>query len=217
MYAAPRACRLGSSSVRYCTAVCMSNLTKEQINKFNTGTQKNTLLHNFPAVMFGSTQRDSYSQAVCYLCAKLCLLNFFQIAQCAANQLALTTRCGMCEMWSLTLSCHTRNQSCHYGATSQSTALRKLTFHIAHSPCKLSDTWNLRDIGSSPSLRPSVTNTTNWVMRMTRERSGEPPPLKDCFQIDQYASELINSFHRHLNVFFSKVCVTSHSCQFSSC
>lgn len=34
--------------------------------------KKNTLLHNFPAVMFGSTQRDSYSQAVCYLCAKLC-------------------------------------------------------------------------------------------------------------------------------------------------
>lgn len=133
------------------------------------------------------------------------LLNFFQIAQCAANQLALTTRCGMCEMWSLTLSCHTRNQSCHYGATSQSTALRKLTFHIAHSPCELSDTWNLRHIGSSPSLRTSVTNTTNWVMRMTRERSGEPPLLKDCFQIDQYASELINSFHQHLNVFFLKV------------
>lgn len=41
-------------------------------------------------------------------------------------------------------------------------------------------------------------------MRMTRERSGEPPLLKDCFQIDQYASELINSFHQHLNVFFSK-------------
>lgn len=133
------------------------------------------------------------------------LLNFFQIAQCAANQLALTTRCGMCEMWSLTLSCHTRNQSCNYGATSQSTALRKLTFHIAHSPCELSDTWNLRHIGSSPSLRTSVTNTTNWVMRMTRERSGEPPLLKDCFQIDQYASELINSFHQHLNVFFLKV------------
>lgn len=30
--------------------------------------------------------------------------------------------CGMCEMLGLKLSCHTQNQFCHNGATSQHTA-----------------------------------------------------------------------------------------------
>lgn len=106
-------------------------------------------------------------------------LQEFQLVEFLPNHTAvcksaqLTTRCGMCEMRGLKLSCHTQNQSCHYGATSQSTALRKYTVHITHSLAK--SPWHMKVVTLScwcitftwVSLMFRK-DTTLWVTRVTR-------------------------------------------------